>query len=477
MGSIADQEKLIEGIIWNEDYAVSKEVPWSQGSVSEKVMKMMFDDFCECLKLFDLPDLVPVRRAGLPEGPCIVVFGPPSERLSLLLAMNRLVPGCGHLVFSADWVSVDDRGHGNLKKGVTCDHLGKTTFVEYTSPPTITYLINMNTAPIVFGMGELSGPVSEYGRLADAMNCPRSSGDALEPLVADKLHTRLLAAGSGVLVPGGMAFVMDPAPYQGLPVPDGIEILSLQNITDADVATHLERLPYQRFVIKPSGPLWMQSMGVSFHDKTDLPAAVRQLMHIVRVFDISSVLVLGDDRLYAQVRREMDAATLPSVASTAGATGKRSATALPRSGGCVSRSAAQRRADRNRAINVYFRGWDHIKLHASNFCAKWSDVVIVKVGAALPTKMDGLLPLDGASAINPLEASPVRPSRELENAILGISQATTSEGAALAPVYGFARVTTVNVEREEINLLIPSPARHLLSSILVLGEIRYTGSS
>eukprot|EP00756_Hemistasia_phaeocysticola_P026286 Hpha_TRINITY_DN16052_c1_g6::TRINITY_DN16052_c1_g6_i2::g.119383::m.119383/K14755/CRNS1, ATPGD1; carnosine synthase len=294
MGSIADQEKLIEGIIWNEDYAVSKEVPWSQGSVSEKVMKMMFDDFCECLKLFDLPDLVPVRRAGLPEGPCIVVFGPPSERLSLLLAMNRLVPGCGHLVFSADWVSVDDRGHGNLKKGVTCDHLGKTTFVEYTSPPTITYLINMNTAPIVFGMGELSGPVSEYGRLADAMNCPRSSGDALEPLVADKLHTRLLAAGSGVLVPGGMAFVMDPAPYQGLPVPDGIEILSLQNITDADVATHLERLPYQRFVIKPSGPLWMQSMGVSFHDKTDLPAAVDAFRALVSKLNEGDTILVDE---------------------------------------------------------------------------------------------------------------------------------------------------------------------------------------
>eukprot|EP01065_Artemidia_motanka_P029913 TRINITY_DN35977_c0_g1_i1.p1 TRINITY_DN35977_c0_g1~~TRINITY_DN35977_c0_g1_i1.p1 ORF type:complete len:471 (+),score=170.61 TRINITY_DN35977_c0_g1_i1:80-1414(+) len=206
--------------------------------------------------------------------------------------------------------------------------------------------------------------------------------------------------------------------------------------------------------------------------------SIKLLMQIARAFRITTVLVTGDDRLYAQLRRDLDTTQLGSAASLQGGNwGKKpSATELPKSGGCVSRSEAARVHEHNQSLEIYFRGWEHMRLHSSIFRTSWSKVSIVRVGAALPTRMDGLLPVDGTSALNPLEATPVTPSKELEDCVLALSQSETVEGVALAPVYGFARVVAVSLEKEEIDLLIPSPAKQLLSTILVVGEVRTTAA-
>eukprot|EP01062_Namystynia_karyoxenos_P012122 TRINITY_DN14358_c0_g1_i1.p1 TRINITY_DN14358_c0_g1~~TRINITY_DN14358_c0_g1_i1.p1 ORF type:complete len:444 (+),score=130.22 TRINITY_DN14358_c0_g1_i1:99-1430(+) len=198
---------------------------------------------------------------------------------------------------------------------------------------------------------------------------------------------------------------------------------------------------------------------------------MRRLLHIIDSFDIRQVFVMGDDRLHAQLRQLRDSTELGSAASQRG---KFTIHLLPKSGGCVNRGPERRKQLRDRALNVYFRGWEHtgMRLLSSNYCAKFKKLQLVRIGAVLPTQMEGILPIGDISALNPLEHSVVRPTKELVSLIVALSQANTPEEAATAPVYGFAQVQDVNEEEQTVSLLIPSPAKELLTSVLLIGEVR-----
>eukprot|EP00755_Sulcionema_specki_P003610 Sspe_Gene.28055::Locus_12492_Transcript_3_3_Confidence_0.600_Length_1428::g.28055::m.28055/K14399/CLP1, HERB; polyribonucleotide 5'-hydroxyl-kinase len=195
---------------------------------------------------------------------------------------------------------------------------------------------------------------------------------------------------------------------------------------------------------------------------------LRAIQMIIKHFNINTVLLLGDDKLHAQ---------LSAIDRSSRGEGDRSRftiTKLPRSGGCVSRSPAIREKERARALRAYFKGWDHMKLHPHRFEIRDTKAVtFVKVGSALPTHMDGLLPIGEKSSLNPLDVTAVTPNRQFEHLIIALSQAKNPEEAAASPIYGFAQIVSVDEEKNTMELLIPAPDTELPSSVFVVGEIRW----
>ncbi|KAJ5120471.1 Pre-mRNA cleavage complex II Clp1 [Penicillium bovifimosum] len=87
----------------------------------------------------------------------------------------------------------------------------------------------------------------------------------------------------------------------------------------------------------------------------DNPGAMDLINHIVTEFSITTILVLGSERLYSTIARQYD--NKPSSSATAAVFDEViSVVKLSKSGGCVDRDAAFRKATRESQIRSYFFG-------------------------------------------------------------------------------------------------------------------------
>ncbi|XP_043940040.1 polyribonucleotide 5'-hydroxyl-kinase Clp1 isoform X2 [Protopterus annectens] len=180
------------------------------------------------------------------------------------------------------------------------------------------------------------------------------------------------------------------------------------------------------------------------------------LVHTASAFEVDVVIVLDQERLYNELKRD-----LPHFVKTV---------LLPKSGGVVERSKDFRRESRDERIREYFYGFRGCFFpHA--FDVKFSDVKIFKIGA--PTIPDSCLPLGMSQEDNQLKLVPVTPGRDLIHHLLSVSTAeSTDENLVETSVAGFIVVTGVDTERQIFTVLSPAP-RPLPKNILLIMDIRF----
>ncbi|XP_032823441.1 polyribonucleotide 5'-hydroxyl-kinase Clp1 isoform X1 [Petromyzon marinus] len=185
-------------------------------------------------------------------------------------------------------------------------------------------------------------------------------------------------------------------------------------------------------------------------------AGYQALIHAATAFEVDVILVLDQERLYTELKRD-----LPHFVKTV---------LLPKSGGVVERSKDFRREGRDELVRRYFYGFRNAYFpHA--FDVKFSDVKLYKVGA--PPIPDSCLPLGMSQEENQLKVVPITPGRDLVHHVLSLSMAeSTQENLVEASVAGFLVVTAVDSERQVFTVLSPAP-RPLPRSILLVMDIRF----
>ncbi|XP_006875816.1 PREDICTED: polyribonucleotide 5'-hydroxyl-kinase Clp1 isoform X2 [Chrysochloris asiatica] len=180
------------------------------------------------------------------------------------------------------------------------------------------------------------------------------------------------------------------------------------------------------------------------------------LVHAASAFEVDVVVVLDQERLYNELKRD-----LPHFVRTV---------LLPKSGGVVERSKDFRRECRDERIREYFYGFRGC-FYPHAFNVKFCDVKIYKVGA--PTIPDSCLPLGMSQEDNQLKLVPVTPGRDMVHHLLSVSTAEgTEENLSETSVAGFIVVTSVDLEHQVFTVLSPAP-RPLPKNFLLIMDIRF----
>lgn len=165
------------------------------------------------------------------------------------------------------------------------------------------------------------------------------------------------------------------------------------------------------------------------------------LLHSAQSFEADVVLVLDNERLYNDMKRD-----LPDFVNVI---------LLPKSPGVVDRPREFRRDYREERIKEYFYGPRKIYFpHA--FDVKFSEISIFKIGA--PSLPDSCLPLGMEQEDTQTTLVPVSPGRDLVHHILSLSMAESlEENLVETNVAGFVVVTGVDTEKEVLSVLAPAP--------------------
>ncbi|XP_059541975.1 polyribonucleotide 5'-hydroxyl-kinase Clp1-like isoform X2 [Myotis daubentonii] len=180
------------------------------------------------------------------------------------------------------------------------------------------------------------------------------------------------------------------------------------------------------------------------------------LVHAASAFEVDVVVVLDQERLYNELKRD-----LPHFVHTV---------LLPKSGGVVERSQDFRRECRDKRIREYFYGFRGC-FYPHAFHVKFSDVKIYRVGA--PAVPDSCLPLGMSQEDNQLKLVPVTPGRDMVHHLLSVSTAQgTEENLSETSVAGFIVVTSVDLEHQVFTVLSPAPWP-LPKSFLLIMDIRF----
>ncbi|CAB1325459.1 unnamed protein product [Coregonus sp. 'balchen'] len=188
------------------------------------------------------------------------------------------------------------------------------------------------------------------------------------------------------------------------------------------------------------------------------------LVHCASAFEVDVVLVLDQERLYNELKRD-----LPHFVRVV---------LLPKSGGVVERSKDCRREVRDDKIREYFYGFRGISFYPHAFDVRFSDVRIYKIGA--PSIPDSCLPLGMSQDDTQLKLVPVTPGRDLTHHVLSVSCADEGEevaggvrrGLLESPVCGFIVVTNVDTQAQVMTVLSPAP-RPLPRHTLLIMDIRF----
>lgn len=185
----------------------------------------------------------------------------------------------------------------------------------------------------------------------------------------------------------------------------------------------------------------------------------QHLLHTVKAFEVGSIFVLDQERLYNELLRD-----IPS---------KIKVVFLPKSGGVVERSGAQRAEQRDNRIRDYFYGHRN-PLYPHSFDVKWADLKLYKIGA--PALPDSCMPLGMKAEDNMTKLVAVQPGPNLLHHLLAVSFAeNTDEDVITSNVAGFICVTNVDIERQTITVLSPQP-RPLPNTLLILSELQFMDS-
>lgn len=224
------------------------------------------------------------------------------------------------------------------------------------------------------------------------------------------------------------------------------------------------------------------------------------LCHVIETFNADVVLVLGDDALFARLSRDLPAIAPPLTPEQVAAAGAAAVPVsgptrvalvkLPVSGGARRREPSERQAARAGRIREYFYGppvappaapagasaappaAPEPLLSPLSTTLSFDSVRLVKVGGSETASHQ--LPVGASSQLSALRVTALDPSPALEGSLLALSSATSPARAATASLLGFAVITTVNTEKRELVLQLPT-AQHLPApALFIVTSERYS---
>jgi len=170
---------------------------------------------------------------------------------------------------------------------------------------------------------------------------------------------------------------------------------------------------------------------------------------------VDLILVLGDERLYSQLKEEKK-----MVASVQ---------KLPKSGGVVIREKTQRRFARSNAIKEYFYGPKN-NLSPHQKVLQFSEITILRVGAhqAPPSA----LPIGTKRLVDPNLLVRVPPDPSLQHCILAVCHAKDQSTILAENIAGFIFVVTVDMDKKNFTCLSPCQGP-LPRGFLLYGSLKW----
>jgi polyribonucleotide 5'-hydroxyl-kinase len=189
------------------------------------------------------------------------------------------------------------------------------------------------------------------------------------------------------------------------------------------------------------------------------------LLRALDALKITDVLVIGQERLHAELKRDFFGKTVERTNQPI------EVWKLPKSGGVVERSPAFRRASRDAAIRAYFYGADGV-LRPSSTTVDFGKVSVFKIGSG-PRAPSSALPIGQKTSADPLRVSTVAPSMGLLNAVLAVSHGKTQTEILNQNVAGFIFVTEVDMANGRFTYTSPAGSGALPSRNLVLGTLKW----
>ena len=183
------------------------------------------------------------------------------------------------------------------------------------------------------------------------------------------------------------------------------------------------------------------------------------LIDVARTLKCDVILVIGAERLHAELTQHLGGPTCAVVA-------------LRRSGGVVSRPAEHRRMARSVRTREYFYGpsaGPALCPHAGS--ARFDELSIFRMGGG-PRAPSSALPVGAVSAANPLRCAPVTPSLELLHSVLAVSHASEAAELITSNIAGFIHVTDVDLHAKRITYLAPCPGP-LPGKLLLMGTVKW----
>ncbi|XP_014239410.1 protein CLP1 homolog [Cimex lectularius] len=183
------------------------------------------------------------------------------------------------------------------------------------------------------------------------------------------------------------------------------------------------------------------------------------LTHAAQAFEVDIILVLGQEKLYNELVRDM-----PNFVKVV---------LLPKSGGVVVRTKEFRSEGRDSQVRQYFYG-KRTSLHPHSFDVKWSDLKIYKIGA--PPLPDSCMPLGMKAEDNMTKLVLVQPGPSLLHHLLAVSFASSPEDDIITTnIAGYICVTNVDVDNQTLTVLSPQP-RPLPDTLFILSEVQFMDS-
>ena len=182
------------------------------------------------------------------------------------------------------------------------------------------------------------------------------------------------------------------------------------------------------------------------------------LLHAAEVLKVNTVVVIGQDRLHAQLKKRLGSGS-----------GKVAVVKVAKSDGVVLRSKEQRQEARQRRVEEYFYGLRKDLMPVSQ-TAKFENLEVYRVGGG-PKAPRSALPIGATSVSDPLKISKVGDFRDILNCMVAISHASSPEELLNANVAGFIYVQDVDVEKGTVTYLSPRDGA-LPSTLMLAGTYR-----
>ncbi|KAL5006475.1 hypothetical protein ScPMuIL_015281 [Solemya velum] len=180
------------------------------------------------------------------------------------------------------------------------------------------------------------------------------------------------------------------------------------------------------------------------------------IKHAAGAFEVDVVIVLDQERLYNELKRDMP--------------GFVKVILLPKSGGVVERNRNIRTEFRDQKVREYFYGTRN-SLFPHTFEVPFAEVKIFKIGA--PSLPASCLPLGMKTGDNKTKVVPVTIGPTVQHHIMSISSASSVDHNILeANSLGFIIITGIDMEKQKFTVLSPSP-RPLPKSILLMSDIQF----
>jgi polyribonucleotide 5'-hydroxyl-kinase len=184
--------------------------------------------------------------------------------------------------------------------------------------------------------------------------------------------------------------------------------------------------------------------------------ATTTIYKVASTFKVDIVLVIGAERLYADLKSDNKFACTISKVN--------------KSGGAVSRDKSLRAQLRTRSIREYFYG-STAELYPHQRVVAFKDIQIYQLGVSTPAP-ESALTIGAKRLLDPNALNKVYPSLDLLHVILGVSYATDEKQLLDTNISGFVYVSSLDMNKKTMTLLAPAPGP-LPSIFLLMGSIKW----